>query len=63
VLFNFYQATTLRFEGVGIEGSVLAPNAKVEFSNGNINGVLAVGSLAGPGENHEHPFDGCAPVL
>jgi choice-of-anchor A domain-containing protein len=63
VLFNFHQATTLHFEGVGLEGSVLAPHAKVEFSNGNINGVLAAGSLSGPGENHEHPFDGCAPAL
>jgi choice-of-anchor A domain-containing protein len=63
VLFNFHQATTLRFEGVGIEGSVLAPLAAVDFSNGNINGVMAVGALTGPGENHEHPFDGCTPAF
>jgi len=61
VLFNFPAATSLLLEGVGLEGSLLAPLAQVDFANGANNGVIVAGSLSGPGENHEHPFDGCTP--
>lgn len=43
VLLNFYEAQTLTFNGMGIEASILAPNATVLGGNGNINGNVVVG--------------------
>jgi len=61
VLFNFPDATSLNISGVGVLGSVLAPNADATFSNGNLDGTLVVASLSGNGELHHFPFDG--PIL
>lgn len=61
VLYNFHQAASLLLQGVGVEGSILAPAAAINFANGAINGVLVGQQLVGPGETHEHPFDGCIP--
>ena len=44
VLYNFYEATDLNFDGVGIVGSILAPLATVSGGNGQINGNVVVGS-------------------
>jgi choice-of-anchor A domain-containing protein len=52
VIYNFYQATTLNLQGIGIEGSVLAPLAAVDFSSGQINGGLIAGSLSGQGQEN-----------
>jgi choice-of-anchor A domain-containing protein len=49
VAFNFPEATQLRLNGVGVEGSVLAPRAALDFSNGEIHGTLVVGSWTGNG--------------
>ena len=46
VLWNFADATSLSFRGVGMLGSVLAPNAAYTGS-GVINGQLLVGSYTG----------------
>jgi choice-of-anchor A domain-containing protein len=61
VLYNFRDASSLTLSGIGIEGSVLAPNAAVHFNNGQINGNLIAGSLDGPGESHNHLFNGNLP--
>jgi len=42
VLFNFYDATTLSFNNVGVYGSVLAPFATVSGGGGQINGNVIV---------------------
>jgi choice-of-anchor A domain-containing protein len=56
VLFNFPNTETLNIEGIGIEGSVLAPKAKVNFNNGAIRGTLVADSFFGTGEiRHVRP--------
>lgn len=45
IIFNFYQATGLTASSLGIDGSVLAPLATVNFSNGHIDGNLFVKNL------------------
>ncbi|HWU35545.1 MAG TPA: choice-of-anchor A family protein [Methylovorus sp.] len=42
VLFNFYEATTLNFNNVGVYGSILAPFATVQGGGGQINGNVIV---------------------
>lgn len=49
VIFNFYEATSLTISAVGVEGSILAPNANVQFPSGNINGNLVCKTLIGNG--------------
>jgi choice-of-anchor A domain-containing protein len=56
VLFNFSQATSLVIQAISVEGSVLAPLALVNFTNGNIDGTVVADSLCGSGELHNHPF-------
>lgn len=62
VLFNFWNATSLNFGGIGMQGSVFAPQANVSFSNGNIEGQLIANSFNGGGEMHLSPFSGTVPV-
>lgn len=53
ILFNFFEATNLTASGLGIEGSFLAPEAKVTFNNGQMNGTLVAASVSGNGQfNH-----------
>lgn len=67
VLFNFYDATSLTLKGCGFEGSVLAPNAAVDFQYPNLNGTLIGKSIGVPythcGEVHNHPFQGDLPEV
>lgn len=56
VLFNFYDSDQLTLSGVAIQGSILAPWADVEFTNGAIDGSLYVQSLYGDGEVHHFPW-------
>jgi choice-of-anchor A domain-containing protein len=62
VLYNFAQATVLTMQGIGIEGSVLAPKAAVRFDNGQINGSLIGKSLNGTGQSNLSLFQGCLPI-
>ncbi|MEQ8516448.1 MAG: choice-of-anchor A family protein, partial [Chromatocurvus sp.] len=48
ILFNFVNATSLTMNAIGFKGSVLAPNANVNFFNGHIDGNLIAGSLSAP---------------
>jgi choice-of-anchor A domain-containing protein len=50
VLWNFYQADQLSVSGVGLEGSVLAPAAHLDFNNGQITGTVVTRSMAGNGQ-------------
>ena len=58
VLFNFSAATSLTLSGIGIQGSILAPLAAINFNNGNINGTLVGNSVTGNGESHDFQFQG-----
>jgi choice-of-anchor A domain-containing protein len=61
ILYNFYQATSLDFGKIEIHGSVLAPFAEVQFSDGHIEGQLIAMSLTGTGEAHDELFIGQIP--
>lgn len=45
VVFNFYEATNLKLNGVQVEGLVWAPKATVDFTNGAIRGTLVANSM------------------
>jgi choice-of-anchor A domain-containing protein len=67
VLFNFSQATSLALGdpskgGLEGEGTILAPNAAVTFTSGQINGSLIAASLTGTGETHLDLFTGTLPL-
>jgi choice-of-anchor A domain-containing protein len=53
ILYNFYQATSLTLSGIGVDGSVVAPLATVDFSNGQINGSLIADNFMGDGQLNE----------
>ena len=50
VVFNFNQATKLQLQGIGFQGSIVAPNANLDFSNGAIHGTVVAKSMCGYGE-------------
>ena len=54
VIYNFYEATTLTIEAVGVEGSILAPKADVSFPTGIINGNLVCNSVEGSGSTSKY---------
>lgn len=62
VLYNFYEADVLNIAGISVLGSILAPDAAVNFSNGNVEGTLVSNSLTGSGEFHHSPFQGKLPT-
>ena len=62
VLYNFSQATSLTVNQIGVEGTILAPNANVTFTDGQINGTLIAQSVSGQGESHQHLFIGNLPT-
>ncbi len=45
-----------------MEGTILAPNAAVNFINGQFNGTLIADSVSGAGESHWDPFIGVLPA-
>jgi choice-of-anchor A domain-containing protein len=62
LVFNFYEATSLKINGVQVEGSVWAPKAMVNFNNGAQRGSLVARSLTGGSVSFEHdPFQGTLP--
>ncbi|MEM8529629.1 MAG: choice-of-anchor A family protein [Chloroflexota bacterium] len=62
VLYNFYETTDLTLQGIGIEGSVLAPQADINFPHGVIYGTLIGASLEGIGQSNHEPFEGCGDI-
>lgn len=56
VLFNFPDATTITAYNYGFFGTVLAPNANVNFSNGSFDGGIYAGSMTGNAEGHIAPL-------
>jgi choice-of-anchor A domain-containing protein len=62
VLFNFYEAQTITLTNIGVEGSVLAPNADLYLTNGGMNGnTIARSFNTYSTEPHWYPFAGNIP--
>jgi len=62
ILFNFSQTHTLKVgrsgsQEFGIPGTILAPHAQVEFTDGRISGALLVGDLCGDGQVNGYLFN------
>jgi choice-of-anchor A domain-containing protein/uncharacterized repeat protein (TIGR01451 family)/uncharacterized repeat protein (TIGR02543 family) len=57
VLFNFVNASSIDAKAIGIRGTVLAPHARVTFSNGSFNGGIYAVSLTGNAEGHVDPLN------
>src|SRR6185312_2448827 len=58
VLFNFIDATSLTFSGIGMEGSVLAPNAAINGQSGVIWGQVIGSSWSGNMQINQVYYDG-----
>jgi len=58
IIWNFYEAESVQFSSIGVEGSVLAPNADLNTPWGYVNGTVMVNSWAGNMELHHVPFEG-----
>ncbi|MDY7226906.1 choice-of-anchor A family protein [Hyalangium rubrum] len=56
VLFNFPDATNITAYGYGFWGTVLAPNAHVDFSDGSWDGGMYAASFTGNAEGHINPL-------
>lgn len=54
-LWNFPDADDLDISGVGLEGSILAPDADLTFNNGQIEGTVIAENFTGNGELHLCP--------
>lgn len=61
VLYNFYEATNLKIQGIDVRGSVLAPFAALNFPAGVINGQVIVKSMVGSGQFNNTIFQGHLP--
>jgi len=61
ILFNFANATNLTDSNVSVYGSILAPNAALDFGYLHVNGTLIGASLTGHVEVHNYPFTGTLP--
>ncbi len=61
VLYNFYKAKTLKIQEIDVRGSILAPRAIVNFSDGLISGQLIAKSMKGNGQLNNYPFIGNVP--
>ena len=63
ILYNFYAATELALDDDRIQGSILAPQARVTFVKSRLNGTLTGAVLAGSGVAWPDPFNGQLPPL
>jgi choice-of-anchor A domain-containing protein/uncharacterized repeat protein (TIGR01451 family) len=62
VIFNFYQADSIKIQYIGILGSILAPKAHVNFVSGVQEGQMICKSLEGMGQFNLAPFIGNIPA-
>jgi choice-of-anchor A domain-containing protein len=56
MLWNFYEATSLKMSSITLPGSVLAPLAAAELSWGAVNGTMAAWSVNTTSQFHWCPF-------
>ena len=57
MLYNFVDTTSINAHGFGFWGTVLAPYADVNFSNGSWDGGIYAKSLTGNAEGHINPLN------
>lgn len=62
VLFNFYEATSLKIQGIDVTGSILAPYADVNFVSGVQNGQMIAKNVHGTGQFNNVKFLGNIPT-
>ncbi len=63
ILFNFYQAQSIFISNIAVEGSILAPHARITFPSGQMNGQLVAYSFTGSGQINHVPNSGsCIPT-
>lgn len=62
VLYNFYNATNVKISNIGVEGSILAPKASVNFVDGQQNGQMIAKYLEGKAQFNNTQFLGNIPV-
>jgi choice-of-anchor A domain-containing protein len=62
ILYNFYEATELTLNDDRIQGSILAPQAKVALVAGRVNGTLIGAALTGGGVTWPAPYLGPLPT-
>jgi choice-of-anchor A domain-containing protein len=56
ILYNFVDTTAINAGGFGFWGTVLAPYANVNFSNGSFDGGIYAKSFTGNAEGHINPL-------
>ena len=56
-----YAGTTVNAAGIGLQGTLLAPNADISANNGNFEGHVFAKSFNGNLETHWYPYNGCLP--
>jgi hypothetical protein len=61
VLFNFYEAETLSLANIGVQGSILAPDADIQTSWGVIWGQVVGESWSGPMQVNNVTYAGDLP--
>jgi choice-of-anchor A domain-containing protein len=61
ILFNFIDATEITIGNIAFDGSILAPNAHIFASGGNVDGTVIAKSISGVTELHHKPFEGTVP--
>lgn len=61
VLYNFYQADSLKIVGIDVRGSILATKASVNFISGVQNGQMIAKNLYGMGQFNNKLFVGNIP--
>ena len=57
MLYNFVDATSITAQGFGFRGTVLAPYAHVNFTNGSFDGGIYAKSFTGNAEGHINPLN------
>lgn len=62
ILYNFFEARTLRFRNIAVEGTVLAPRALVDSAACAFEGQVIAAAWDGQGEPHNFPFTGALPL-
>jgi choice-of-anchor A domain-containing protein len=62
IIWAMLGAETVTMGEIGVIGAVLAPRARVSFSNGLLTGQLFAKSFEGGGQINVNAFDGCVPA-
>lgn len=62
VLYNFYEADSIKIQNIDLRGSVLAPNTTVNFVSGVQNGQMIAKNVYGPGQFNNVLFIGNIPA-